>query len=106
MARFLFNTTFTVDDNLRDAWLKWMVGIYIPAMRTVAPGCSHELYDIDGASSEGSHSFSSQWRCDSLFQLGNLRSTSAQLCQDVMQTMGESCLAFSTLMRGLNIGEE
>lgn len=101
MATFLFNTTFTVDDNLRDAWLKWMLSTYVPTMRTVAPGSTHELYQIDGTGSDGAHSFSSQWRCDSLMLLGNLRSTSAQLCSDVMQTMGESCLAFSTLMKSL-----
>ena len=53
----------------------------------------------------GAQSYSSQWRCDTLEQLGNLRSTSARLCQDVLETHGEACLAFSTLMRGLNLAD-
>lgn len=105
MAKFLFNTTFTVDDRMRDGWLKWMVGIYGPAMRAASGGCPHELYSIDGTRQDGAQSYSSQWRCDTLEQLGNLRSTSARLCQEVMETHGEACLAFSTLMRGLNLAD-
>lgn len=103
MANFLFNTTFTVDDRYRDAWLNWMVAIYIPAMKAVAPASTHELYSIDGSQADGAHSYSSQWRCDEIRSLGNLRSTSAQLCQDVVETMGEACLGFSTLMKSINL---
>ncbi len=103
MANYLFNTTFTVDDKYRDAWLNWMIAIYIPAMKAVSGGARHELYSIDGTISQGSHSYASQWRCDDIQSLGNLRSTSAQLCQDVVETMGEACLGFSTLMKGIDI---
>lgn len=102
-TKFLFNTTFTVDDQVRDAWLRWMAGIYAPSMRAAAGDCPHELYAIDGTRQDGAQSYSSQWRCSTLEQLGNLRATSASLCQDVVETMGDRCLGFSTLMRRLNI---
>ncbi len=104
-TKFLFNTTFTVDDQVRDAWLRWMADLYVPSMRAAASDCPHELYAIDGSRQDGAQSYSSQWRCSTLEQLGNLRGVSARLCQDVAETMGERCLGFSTLMRRLNVVE-
>lgn len=101
--RFLFNTTFTVEDSLRAGWLNWMRDKYVPAMREASGVSGHELYVIDGQITIGAQNYSSQWRCDSLAQLGALRRTSNTLCQEMMQTHGEHCLAFSTLMRGLDI---
>lgn len=101
--RFLFNTTFTVENTLRTGWLNWMRDTYLPAMREASGVRDHELYVIDGQITIGAQNYSSQWRCDSLAQLGALRSTSARLCQEMLETHGEHCLAFSTLMRGLNI---
>ena len=98
---FLFNTTFTVEDTLRDGWLAWMRDSYVPALREASGVADHQLYAIDGTLTLGSRNYSSQWRCDSLAQLGALRSASARLCQDMMATHGEHCLAFSSLMRSL-----
>ncbi|MGN0011562.1 MAG: DUF4286 family protein [Marinilabiliaceae bacterium] len=100
---FLFNTTFTVEDTLRAGWLNWMRDTYVPAMREASGVADHQLYAIDGTQTLGSQNYSSQWRCDSIAQLGALRAASARLCQDMMETHGEHCLAFSTLMRGLTI---
>ncbi len=102
---FLFNTTFTVEDTLRQGWLNWMRDTYVPAMRMASGATDHELYTIDGNITIGAHNYSSQWRCSTIAQLGALRSTSARLCQEMMETHGEHCLAFSTLMRGLPLGE-
>lgn len=101
--RFLFNTTFTVEDTLRTGWLNWMRDTYVPQMREASGITDHELYTIDGNITIGAHNYSSQWRCDSLAQLDALRKTSSRLCQDMLQTHGEHCLAFSTLMKGLTI---
>lgn len=99
---YLFNTTFTVSLNMQQGWQAWMIASYIPAMRAVAPNATHETYVIDGSISDGSLSYSSQWRCSTISELADLREVSTQLCQDVMQTHGENCLAFSTMMKGLD----
>lgn len=98
---FLFNTTFTVDVQLQQGWLTWVTTVYAPAIRAVAPAARHELYSIDGSIRDGAISFSSQWRCDSIGDLGAIRSASGQLCADMMETHGEKCLAFSTMMKGI-----
>lgn len=102
--RFLFNTTFTVEDTLRTGWLNWMRDVYVPKMREASGVSDHELYIVDGTLTLGSQNYSSQWRCTTVAQLGALRSTSAKLCQEIMETHGEHCLSFSTLMRGLPLG--
>lgn len=100
---FLFNTTFTVEDSLRTGWLNWMRDKYVPTLMEASGAQDHQLFMIDGTENIGSRNYSSQWRCNSIKQLGALRSASARLCQEMMETHGEHCLAFSTLMKELPI---
>ncbi len=95
----LFNTTFTVDIELRNGWLRWMKEIYVPQMQAAAPAARHALYHIDGSIRDGALSFSSQWLCPDIRSLGAVRLQNKRLCDDLAQTHGDKCLAFSTMMK-------
>ncbi len=100
---FLFNTTFTVDDREFLWWQDWMRETYKAGILEVAPDSELSVYSIDATSDGVSKSFSAQWHCSTLQDLGRVRLKSMSLCQKLLAEKGEKCLSFTTLMRRLNI---
>ena len=100
---FLFNTTFTVDDSELGWWQEWMRETYRSSIEEVSPASELSVYAIDATGDGGSRSYSAQWHCATLQDLGRVRLRSMSLCQKLLAEKGEKCLAFTTLMRRMNI---
>ena len=103
MSLLLFNTTFSVSDREYGWWVNWMSQSYLPALQQAAPDASHELFVVDGVQQDGARAFSSQWRTASIASLGAIRQLSSRLCQQMMHDKGEACLAFSALMKQVDL---
>ena len=100
---YLYNTTFIVADAEIEWWRDWMQRMYIPTITDIAPAANFEAYTIDQHDNVGATNFACQWRCATLKELGDIDTYSKSLCQRIMEDKGESCLFFSTMMKGVEL---
>lgn len=96
---YLFNTTFSVENETIDQWRVWMDKNYLPTFKDLLPKVHYELYELMTAVKEGSVNFSCQWRCETPDELEVLNKYSTILLNNLGEQFGEKCLSFSSILK-------
>ncbi len=101
---YLHNTTFVVADTAIGWWAGWMQRHYLPTFADIVPTAHNELYRLEhSAQSAGSTSYSCQWKCNTLQELGEIDKYSKTLLQKLTAEKGEACLSFVTMMESVEL---
>lgn len=101
---YLYNTTFVIEHTEIDWWYDWMKRIYLPTFFELVPNANNELYKVDGnAQAPGCHTFSCQWKCYTLQELGTIQKYNKILTDKLVAEKGEKCLSFSTMMKSVEL---
>lgn len=101
---YLYNTTFVIDESEVEWWADWMRRSYMPTIFEMVPNVNNEIYKVEGnAQTAGSLTFSCQWRCYTLQELGEVERYDKALSKNLMDQKGEKCLTFSTMMKGVEL---
>lgn len=101
---YLYNTTFVITDSEYAWWAAWMKRTYLPTIAELAPAAQNSLFRIEGSpQSVNSLSFSCQWLCSTLQELGTIDRYSKALHLDLTKQKGELCLTFSTMMQSVEL---
>lgn len=99
---YLYNTTFVISTREYGWWVNWMTRIYLPTLADMAPHATNELYKLDIAQPD-TLSFSCQWRCANVADLGTIDKYSKALNSKLTEEKGEACLYFSTMMKSVEL---
>jgi len=101
---YLYNTTFVIADTAIGWWVSWMQKHYLPTLFETAPNANNEIYRLEhNAQSAGSTSYSCQWRCNTLQELGTIDKYSKALLRNLTNEKGEECLSFVTMMESVEL---
>lgn len=100
---YLYNTTFVINNNELDWWAGWMKRHYLPTFFEVTPNAVNDIFRLEMSADSESTTFSCQWRCNTLQELGEIRKYSESLHRMLTEQKGESCLTFSTMMKSVEL---
>ena len=101
---YLYNTTFVIENSEINWWSEWMKRYYLPTFFDIVPNANNELYRLErGAQSEDSTTYSCQWKCSTLQELGEIDKYSKSLLKKLIEEKGEKCLSFVTLMKSVEL---
>lgn len=97
---YLYNTTFVVEKAEIEWWKEWMRSYYIPTVLDTLPSVANKVYKLDNETqTPGCCTFSCQWNCSSIGDLGQVERFSNLLHDELSKLKGEKCLYFSTMMK-------
>ncbi|WP_165022273.1 MULTISPECIES: DUF4286 family protein [unclassified Dysgonomonas] len=100
----IFNTTFHVDDDIKDAYLRFMKEIYVPRAQT--SGFLHApcFSRIHHQHEEGGTSFSLQFKIKNVETLNHWLSADGQeLQKELTAKFGNKALGFMTLLEEIEL---
>ena len=101
---YLFNTTFVVENSELAWWRDWMRRIYLPTFTDLLPRVENEIFQLDdNGQVPGSTTFSCQWRCSTLQELGVIDKYSQILHTRLAELKDDACLFFSTMMKSVDL---
>ncbi|MBS2096994.1 DUF4286 family protein [Carboxylicivirga linearis] len=96
---FIFNTTFSVENNSIENWRSWMDRNYLPTMQDMIKGIRVELYEVMAVVHEESTNFSCQLLCKSPEELETINKYNTILMDNLKGHLGEKCLHFSSILK-------
>lgn len=96
---FLYNTTFSIENDSIQQWESWMKRNYFPSLADLLPNASCNVWEIMSGEDKQSTNFSCQWICETPEELQVINKYSAALLSNISGEMGEKCLHFSTILR-------
>ncbi|MCQ2226770.1 MAG: DUF4286 family protein [Bacteroidales bacterium] len=100
---YLYNTTFVVESSEIDWWQKWMRDQYLPLFASQVPSAAYEIFKIDGSGQQGESTFSCQWRCEQIGDLGMIGKCADTLQNSLMKLKNGTICCFSTMMKSIEI---
>ncbi len=101
---YLHNTTFVITDKAMGWWVGWMQKHYLPTFFDIVPNAQNEIYRLEhSAQAAGSTTYSCQWKCHTLQELGEIDKYSKSLLRNMTLEKGEDCLSFVTLMESVEL---
>lgn len=96
---FIFNTTFSVQNNTIQAWRAWMDRNYLPTMQDMIKDIRVELYEVMAMVHEDSTNFSCQLLCKSPEELETINKYNVVLMNNLTEKFGDKCLHFSSILK-------
>jgi hypothetical protein len=100
---YIFNTTFSVRNDSKQEWERWMQKTYLPTFKGILPDAGYKLFELMTSSTrEDSTNYSCQWSCNTPDELEVINKYSRILLDNLGDTMGERCLFFSSILKQHN----
>ncbi len=98
---FIFNTTFSVQNDTIEVWRTWMDRNYLPTMKDLIKDLRVELYEVMAAVHEDSTNFSCQLLCKNPDELETINKYNTILMDHLSGQLGERCLHFSSILKAV-----
>ena len=96
---YIFNTTFSVQNDSKQEWEEWMQKTYLPTFKDILPDVENKLFELMTGTQEDSTNYSCQWLCNDPDELEVINKYSRVLLNNLGETMGERCLFFSSILK-------
>jgi len=103
MYMFIFNTTFSVENNSISDWKNWMKCNFIPTFSELLPNLEIKLFELMMVVQEDSTNFSCQVRCANPEELEVINKYANILMDNLKGTFGEKCLHFSSILKEMEL---
>jgi len=100
---FIFNTTFSVENNSISEWKDWMQRNFIPTFSDLLPNLEIKLFELMTVVHEDSTNFSCQMRCANPEELEIINKYSTILMDNLKGTFGDKCLHFSSILKEMEL---
>ncbi len=96
---YIFNTTFSVQNDSTEEWENWMQRTYLPTFKDILPNVKYKLFELMTSNREDSTNYSCQWMCNNPDELEVINKYSGVLLNNLTESMGERCLSFSSILK-------
>ena len=100
---FIFNTTFSVENNSISDWKEWMQRNFIPTFSELLPDLRIELFELMAVVHQDSTNFSCMMRCANPEELEIINKYANILMDNLKGSFGEKCLHFSSILKEMEL---